>query len=62
MPATTYRPTAILSAAPTATPRQGDLLDALNSAATMPAARKEANKLLKLWYPMAFQVWTEHNG
>lgn len=48
--------------ATTSTPRQGDLLDALNSAATTPAARKEAKKLLKLWYPMCYQVWTEHNG
>ena len=73
MPATTHRPkgctkmvlpaaAAAVSAAPTATPRQGDLLDALNSATTAPTARKEARRLLKLWYPMMFNLWTEHNG
>lgn len=59
MPATNHRPAA---AAPAATPRQADLLAALNSAATAPAARKEAKRLLKLWYPMMFNLWTEHNG
>jgi hypothetical protein len=63
MPAITIRrPAAAVSTAPTVTPRQGDLLDALNSTATPPAAHKEAKKLLKLWYPMSYQVWAEHNG
>jgi len=62
MPATAHRPAAAVSAAPTTTPRQGDLLDALNSAATQPAARREAKRLLKLWYPMSYNLWLEHNG
>ena len=59
---TAPRPAAAVSAAPTATPRQGDLLDALNSAATTPAARREAKQLLKLWYPMSYNLWLEHNS
>ena len=62
MPATTTHLPAAVSAAPTATPRQADLLAALNSATTAPAARKEAKRLLKLWYPMSYNLWTEHNG
>ena len=62
MPATTHRPAAAVSAPPTATPRQADLLAGLNSATTAPAARKEAKRLLKLWYPMMFNLWLEHNG
>jgi hypothetical protein len=59
MPATTtHRPAAAVTAAPTATPRQDDLLDALSSAATQPAAHREA----KLWYPMSYNLWLEHNG
>jgi hypothetical protein len=48
--------------APTATPRQADLLAALNSATTAPAARKEAKRLLKLWYPRSYSLWMEHNS
>ena len=63
MPATTtHRPPAAVSAAPTATPRQADLLAVLNSATTATTARKEAKRLLKLWYPMSYNLWTEHNG
>ena len=62
MPATTTRPAAATPTAPTATPRQADLLVALNSATTAPAAHKEAKRLLKLWYPMSYNLWTEHNG
>lgn len=53
---------AAVSAAPTATPRQGNLLTTLNSPTTTPAARKEAKQLLKLWYPMAWAVWSEQNA
>jgi hypothetical protein len=59
--ATTHRPAAAVSAAATATPRQGDLLATLNSAATLPTARREAKRLLKLWYPMSYNLWLEHN-
>jgi hypothetical protein len=60
MPATAPRTAA---ATPTvSTPKQGALLNTLNSAATTPAARQEAKKLLKLWYPMAWAVWSEHNA
>lgn len=59
MPATTHRPAAAVSAAPTATPRQADLLAALNST-TAPAARKEAERLLKLWYPATHALRAEH--
>lgn len=73
MPATaTHRPKGVtkmvipadvaVSAAATATPRQGDLLATLNSATTTPAARKEAKQLLKLWYPLAWAIWSEHNA
>lgn len=69
---TTYRPkgvtkmvipaAAAVFAVPNTTPRQGDLLTILNSATTTPAAHKEAKQLLKLWYPMAWAVWSEHNA
>jgi len=63
MPATTtHRLATAVSAAPTATPRQGDLLAALNSTDTAPAARREAKRLLKLWYPMSYNLWLEHNS
>lgn len=60
MPATA-RPAAT-TATPASPPRQGDLLATLNNAATMPAARQEAKKLLKLWYPRSYSLWMEHNG
>lgn len=49
--------------ATTTTPRQGDLLDILNSPARVSAADiKQAKKLLKLWYPMSYNLWMEHNS
>lgn len=45
------------------TPRQGDLLDILNNSARVSATDiKQAKKLLKLWYPMSYSLWMEHNG
>ena len=45
------------------TPHQGGVLDILNHPARVSEADiKKAKKLLKLWYPMSYHLWMEHNG
>jgi hypothetical protein len=65
MPATTThsRAAADTAAPATTTPRQGDLLDILNNPARVSAADiRKAKQQLKLWYPMSYNLWLEHNG
>jgi hypothetical protein len=66
MPATATRcrtTTATPAALTASTPRQGELLDILNNSTRMAAADIQgAKKLLKLWYPMSYHLWMEHNG
>ena len=45
-----------------ATPIQSDLLNTLKSATATAAEKKEAKKLLKLWYPRMYSLWLEHNS
>jgi hypothetical protein len=65
MPAAATSPaTATAVPAPaTSTPRQGDLLDILNTPTRVSEADiRKAKKLLKLWYPMSYNLWMEHNS
>lgn len=57
---TTYSRIATLTAL---TPIQGDLLDILNNPARVTESDIQiAKKVLKLWYPMSYHLWMEHNG
>lgn len=63
MPDTVARTVANTASTATSTPRQCDLLDTLNNPTRVSAADiRKAKKLLKLWYPMSYNLWMEHNG
>jgi hypothetical protein len=64
MPATaTYSRIATPAALTTSTPRQGDLLAILNNPARVSETDiRKAKKLLKLWHPMSYHLWMEHNS
>jgi hypothetical protein len=65
MPATATCPRAAATtpvALTASTPNQGALLDILNDPARVSEANiRKAKKLLKLWYPMSYHLWMEHN-